>query len=370
MTAARPALSDAQRLAWLRLIRSENVGPVTFRELMSAFGDAAEALEALPELSRRGGRKRALRICPEDEAARELNHARTSGAELRALGEAGYPTQLATLEAPPPLLYTRGRPEIADKPAFAMVGARDASAAGRKVAASIARDLGRRGLVIASGLARGIDTAAHEAALPTGTIAVMAGGIDVIYPPENEKLAAAIAECGLLVTEFAPGLSPRGRDFPRRNRIISGISLGVLVVEAALRSGSRITADFAREQGRKLFAVPGHPLDPRAGGTNQLLKEGARLVTEAGDVVAGLGPLPAVNGPPPASFREPTRPMADATNTERSRIIEALGPAPVGIDDLARLTGAGIREVRVVLMELELAGRLERMGGQRVALRV
>ena len=372
---ARPrrSLTDAQRLAWLRLIRSENVGPVTFREMLNHFGGALEALEALPELSRRGGRSRPLQVCPAAAAERELALAAHAKAKLVALDEPGYPPLLAVIEAPPPLIYVRGRPEILAKPTVAVVGARDASAAGRKLTHRIAADLGAGGVAIGSGLARGIDTAAHEAALPTGTIAVIAGGIDVVYPPENAALHEQIANEGVLIAENAPGLSPRGRDFPRRNRLISGMSLAVLVVEAALRSGSRITADFAREQGRMLFAVPGNPLDPRAGGTNQLIKDGARLVTEAGDVVAGLGTLLAGYSPPPASadiaLSERPLPAISISNPDRSKIVEALGPAPISLDDLIRMTGVGARQVRVALMELELAGRLERLGQQRVALK-
>jgi DNA processing protein len=369
----RRHLTDAQRLAWLRLIRSENVGPVTFREMLNQFGGAAEALEALPELSRRGGRKRALFICPPDQAEQELALGTKANAKLVALDELGYPPLLAVIEAPPPLIYMRGRHEILEQPAIAMVGARDASAAGRKITHRIAADLGAGGVAIASGLARGIDTAAHEAALPTGTIGVIAGGIDVVYPPENAALHEQIANEGVLIAENAPGLSPRGRDFPRRNRLISGISLAVLVVEAATRSGSRITADFAREQGRKIFAVPGNPLDPRAGGTNQLIKDGAGLVTEAGDIVAGLGTLLAGYSPPPASaaiaLSEGPLPAISISSPERNKIVEALGPAPIGLDDLIRMTGMEARQVRVVLMELELAGRVERLGQQRVALK-
>ncbi len=369
----RRSLTDDQRLAWLRLIRSENVGPVTFREMLNHYGGAEQALEALPELSRRGGRGRPIRICPADEAERELQRADRAGARLTALDEHGYPPLLAVIEAPPPLIYLRGRAELLDRPIIAMVGARDASAAGRKITHQIGAALGAGGVVICSGLARGIDTAAHEASLATGTVAVLAGGIDSVYPPENTALHEAIARDGVLIAENAPGLEPRGRDFPRRNRIISGMALAVLVVEAAKRSGSRITADFAKEQGRMVFAVPGNPLDPRAGGTNQLIKEGARLVTEAGDLVAGLGPALAGYRPPPASppnsvAERQSAPMA-VTETDRDCIIEALGPAPIGLDDLVRMTGVGAREVRVVLIELDLAGRIERLGGQRVALK-
>ena len=368
----RRQLTDAQRLAWLRLIRSENVGPVTFRELLNHYGGAVEALEALPDLTRRGGRARPLEICRVADAERELERAAAAKAKLIALDEIGYPPLLAVIDAPPPLLYMRGRPELVDKPIVAMVGARDASAAGRKISHRIAADLGAGGVVIASGLARGIDTAAHEATLATGAIAVLAGGIDIVYPPENSGLHQLIADDGVLFAENAPGLSPRGRDFPRRNRLISGMSLAVLVVEAAIRSGSRITADFAREQGRMIFAVPGNPLDPRAGGTNQLIKEGAKLVTEAGDVVTCLGPLLAGYRPPTISgnlaLSQATLPAAAVRSSDRDKIVEALGPAPIGLDDLIRMTGVEPRQVRVVLVELELAGRVERLGGQRVVL--
>ena len=341
--------------------------------MLNHFGGAVEALEALPELSRRGGRSRPLQVCPAAAAEHELALAAKAKAKLVALDEQGYPPLLAVIEAPPPLIYMRGRPELLAKPTVAVVGARDASAAGRKITHRIAADLGAGGVAIASGLARGIDTAAHEAALPTGTIAVIAGGIDMVYPPENAALHEQIATEGVLIAENAPGLSPRGRDFPRCNRLISGMALAVLVVEAALRSGSRITADFARDQGRMLFAVPGNPLDPRAGGTNQLIKDGARLVTEAGDVVAGLGTLLAGYSPPPASadiaLSERPLPAIAISNPDRNKIVEALGPAPISLDDLIRMTGVEARQVRVVLMELELAGRVERLGQQRVALK-
>ena len=373
---ARPQrqLTDSQRLAWLRLIRSENIGPVTFRDILNQFGGAEIALEALPELSRRGGRGRAIRICPMPEAEEELARGEAAGARLTALDEPGDPPLLAIIEAPPPLLYVMGNNAVLERPVVAIVGARDASAAGRKITHQIAGELGSGGVTIASGLARGIDTAAHDASLPTGTVAVLAGGIDVAYPPENAALHARIASQGVLIAENAPGLEPRGRDFPRRNRLISGMALGVLVVEAALRSGSRITADFAVEQGRQVFAVPGNPLDPRAGGTNQLIKDGARLVTEAADVVRGLGTaLKGFAAPSvPAQIEEPMQalPAATVAQTDRERIIEALGPAPTGLDDLGRMTGLDPRQIRVVLLELDLAGRIERSAGQRFALKL
>lgn len=368
----RRHLTGAQRLAWLRLIRSENIGPVTFREMLNQFGGAEAALEALPELSRRGGRTRALRICTAEDAAKELAAAETAGARLVALDETGYPPLLAIVEAPPPLLYMAGRAGLLDRPTIAIVGARDASAAGRKISGQIARELGAAGMVVASGLARGIDTAAHEGALATGTVAVVAGGIDVSYPPENAALQKRIAAEGVLIAECAPGLEPRGKDFPRRNRLISGMSLGVLVVEAAMRSGSRITADYAREQGRAVFAVPGNPLDPRAGGTNQLLKDGAGLVTGAADILGRFN----LNAAPPAASphlaepdEPPPQPLPAIAQTGRERVLEALGAAPVELDDLVRATGLPVRAVRVVLLELDIAGRLDRSAGLRFALK-
>jgi DNA processing protein len=283
-------LSDRQRLNWLRLIRSENVGPATFRALVNQFGGAEAALDALPALSRRGGRP-SIRVFTEAEAEAELEAAGHAGARLVAMGEKGYPPALSHVDAPPPVLYAKGRLELADGPIIAMVGARNGSAVGQKLTRQLATELGLEGFIIASGLARGIDTAAHLAALERGTIAVLAGGIDIVYPPENADLQRAIGKQGLLLSERSPGFAPRGKDFPRRNRLISGISLGVVVVEAAERSGSLITARFAGEQGREVFAVPGSPLDPRSAGTNNLLKQGACLVTGARDIVEALAPI-------------------------------------------------------------------------------
>ena len=294
-------LTDRQRLSWLRLLRSENVGPATFRALVNQFGGAEAALAELPMLSRRGGRAQSIRVCSEAEAEAELEAARQAGAELVAIGELGYPPALAQIDAPPPLLFVKGKLDLADRPMVAIVGARNGSAIGQKFTRQIATELGLEGFVIASGLARGIDTAAHTASLERGTAAVLAGGIDIVYPPENADLQQAIGEQGLLISERSPGFIPRGKDFPRRNRLISGISLGVLVVEAAERSGSLITARFGGEQGREVFAVPGSPLDPRAAGTNNLLKQGACLVTSARDIVEVLAPILGRRFRPPAN---------------------------------------------------------------------
>ena len=284
-------LSEQQRLNWLRLLRSENVGPVTFRQLINHFGGADKAIEALPHMSKRGGRAKPIKIYSLKDAERELNNAKKIGARLVALGENGYPPLLTQIDAPMPLLYVKGNLELVQHPIISIVGARNGSAIGQKFTRTIASDLAREGFIIASGLARGIDTAAHSASLETGTIAVLAGGLDITYPPENASLQEQIGDRGLLVSECPPGFKPRGQDFPRRNRIISGIAMAVLVIEAASRSGSLVTARFAAEQGREVFAVPGNPLDPRASGTNKLLKDGANFLTHAKDVIDVISPM-------------------------------------------------------------------------------
>ncbi len=289
--AARP-LSDAERVAWLRLIRTENVGPITFMQLLRRFGTAAAALDALPELARRGGRTRPIRICPRAEALREIETTAAAGARLVARGEPDYPQVLATLDDAPPVLALKGEAGLGHRPAVAVVGARNASALGIRFARQIAAELAGRGLIVASGLARGIDRAAHEGALAAGTaggtIAVLGAGIDVAYPAENAELQARIGEEGLLVAEMPTGTQPKPAHFPRRNRIIAGLALGTLVVEAALQSGSLITARLALEQGREVFAVPGSPLDPRCRGTNDLIRQGATLAEGADDVLRVL----------------------------------------------------------------------------------
>lgn len=369
-------LDDAERLACLRLIRSSQVGPVTFRELINHFGGAANALKALPSFARRAGR--AVEICPEEDAVAELRAARKVGARPVFTIEPGYPPALAAVDAPPPLLYVKGRPELLAAPCVAIVGSRQASAAGTKLSRLFARELAESGLVIVSGLARGIDAAAHEASLAYGTVAVLAGGVDIIYPPEHETLQARIGEEGCLLTEQPPGFVPRAKDFPRRNRLISGISLGVIVIEAARRSGTLVTARFAGEQGREVFAVPGHPLDPRAEGTNQLLKSGATLVTEARDVLDVLAPQLARQHkgltedrlasftPEPAPEPQTTR-ASEPGDRERERVLAALGPNPIDIDEVVRATALDAREVRIVLMELDLAGEIARHGSQMVS---
>src|SRR6266700_185347 len=362
-------LTEAQRIDWLRLIRSDNVGPRTFRSLINHFGGARAALERLPDLARRGGAARPGRICSEDNARAELAASKKLGVSLVASGEAGYPPRLATLDDAPPLLGVRGAAATAMRPMIAIVGSRNASGAGLKFASQLARDLGAAGFVIVSGLARGIDQSAHRATVQSGTVAVLAGGHDKIYPPEHEDLLGALIEAGgVAISEMPLGHVPRARDFPRRNRLISGCALGVVVVEAAHRSGSLITARMAAEQGREVFAVPGSPLDPRAAGTNDLIKQGATLVTHAADVIQAVAPI--MERPLASSFREHDGdPLApDPQSDERERIVSLLGPAPILIDDLIRMAATSPAIVRAVLLELELAGRLERQGGGLVAL--
>jgi DNA processing protein len=362
-------LTDTDRLDRLRLIRSDNVGPRTFRSLLAHFGSAGLALQRLPDLARRGGAARPMRICSEADARAELAASRKLGIDLLAPGEAGYPSRLATLDDAPPLLGVRGATETLMRPVIAIVGSRNASAAGLKFSIQLARDLGDAGFVIISGLARGIDQSAHHASIASGTIAVLAGGHDRIYPSEHEDLLAAIIDSkGAAISEMPLGHEPRARDFPRRNRLISGAAVGVVVIEAAHRSGSLITARRAAEQGREVFAVPGSPLDPRAAGTNDLIKQGAALVTSAADVIQAIEPI--LERPIALSLREDDGdPLAsDPEAGERERIINLLGPSPVLIDDLIRLSGASPSIVRTVLLELQLAGRLQRQRGGLVSM--
>lgn len=364
-------LTDEQRIDWLRLIRTENVGPRTFRTLINQFGGAGRAIKRLPELARRGGRA-SLGVPSRAEAEAEIAASARLGVFFVAIGEADYPPRLRETDDAPPLLAVRGRASALTQAAVAIVGARNASAAGTRFTATLARELGEAGFVIVSGLARGIDSAGHRASLATGTIAVLAGGHDKIYPPEHADLLAEIVKSGAAVSEMPLGWEPRARDFPRRNRIIAGAALGVVIVEAAERSGSLITARLALEAGREVFAVPGSPVDPRAGGTNRLLKQGATIVTSAADVIEALTPI--LGRPqPPSPAREPQpeeKPIepAAADDALRARIAGLLGPAPVAIDDLVRESGAQPGAVQIVLLELELAGRLERHGGGLVSL--
>jgi DNA processing protein len=338
--------------------------------LVNHFGGARAALEALPTLARRGGGAASPQIYSRAEAEREIAAAHRLGVAFVAIGEPDYPRRLQMIDDAPPLLALRGHWAALTQPLVAIVGSRNASAAGIKLTQRFARGLGEAGFAVVSGLARGIDAAAHRASLASGTVAVLAGGHDRVYPAEHQELLDAILPAGVALSEMPFGWEPRARDFPRRNRLISGLSLGVVIVEAAKRSGSLITARLALEQGREVFAIPGSPLDPRAEGTNGLIKQGATPVTEAADVIAVLQPimgaeLPAREPEPPGG--EPLydeEPAAD----ERTRIIALLSPVPVSIDDLVRLSRSSPRVVRIVLLELEIAGRLERHGGGLVSL--
>ncbi|QEE39776.1 MULTISPECIES: DNA-processing protein DprA [unclassified Methylobacterium] len=395
-------LSDAQRLDWLRLIRTEGVGPRSFRSLINRFGGAAAALEALPSLTGRQGKRiePPSRMQAEDEVAALAR----LGGRLLATGEPDFPRLLQVTDAAPPLIALRGDPRILARPAIAIVGSRNASTAGLAFTERLARGLGESGLAVVSGLARGIDARAHKASLHTGTVAVMAGGQDRIYPASHAALVDAIlGEGGAVLAEMPIGWDARGRDFPRRNRIISGLAYGTIVVEAARRSGSLITARYALEQNREVFAVPGSPLDLRAEGTNDLIRQGATLVADIDHVLAVIGPI-IDRGPDPDAAPARDRPdfaeqpdfwdeidldrRADLLNDstrmaagpdapavepeeptdDRQRIIALLGPCPIGTDELARSAGVGARVVQTVLLELELDGRIERHGSGAVSL--
>jgi len=337
---------------------------------MNHFGGARAALEALPKLARRGGGSGSPQVYSRGQAERELAAAEKLGVAFVAIGEADYPRRLQAIDDAPPLLAVRGHRATLAFPSVAVVGSRNASAAGLKLTQQIARGLGEAGFATVSGLARGIDAAAHRASLDTGTVAVLAGGHDRVYPPEHAELIDAILPTGVAVTEMPFGWEPRARDFPRRNRLISGLSLGIVIVEAAKRSGSLITARLALEQGREVFAVPGSPLDPRAEGTNGLLKQGATPVTDAADIVSALRPIMGLDLPAqePEISHQDTREGLEPDAGERSQVMTLLSPAPVSIDDLIRLSKASPRAVRTVLLELEIAGRLERHGGGLVSL--
>jgi len=357
------ALSRQARLNWLRLARTENVGPVTFAQLIGRYGDASAALAALPELARRGGRSSSPRTPSIAEAERELEAGERLGARLIAGCEPDFPPLLAAVDPPPPLIWARGRTELLAQPGVGIVGARIASAAGQRFARSLAKDVGEAGYVIVSGMARGVDGAAHEGALPTGTIAVLGGGVNDIYPPEHAGLYARLIEQGCVISESPPGMRAQARDFPRRNRLISGLSLAVVVVEAELRSGSLITARLAGEQGREVLAVPGSPLDPRARGTNDLIRQGAALCEGAEDVLRAIAAMSQLREPERAPFGR--APIDGAGNDAAlcERLADLVSPTPVSRDDLVRLTGAPTAAVYAALMELSLAGRVELLAG-------
>lgn len=365
-------LSDAERLDWLRLIRTETIGPITFARLVDRFGSPGRAIEALPQLAAKAGRRGGLKPASRTDAEAELAQASDRGMRLIARCEADYPKPLAAIPDAPPVIYVRGHAPLFAKPAVAVIGARNASGAGRKMARVLAEGLGAAGVVVVSGLARGIDGAAHEAALKTGTIAVVAGGADVVYPPEHDQLTAAIAAQGAILSEQPPGTQPTARDFPRRNRLISGLSRGVIVVEAAARSGTLITARFALEQGREVFAVPGSPLDPRCQGANRLIREGATLVETAEDV---LDVLAQQN----RAAREPAHDLftwsgdmnPDPADIARIRadVRTLLSFTPAHRDEILREADAPPALVIDALIDLVLAGEAEEHSGGRFALK-
>lgn len=359
-------LPAAERFSRLRLARTDQVGPVTFQQLLERFGSAERALEALPDLIRRGG-AHGYAIPPVERIETEIAAGERLGARLIVLGDADYPDMLAAVDPPPPLLWTLGDASLMARPCIAVVGARIASAGGQRIARGLAQQLGEAGHVVVSGLARGIDAAAHTGALPTGTVAVLGGGVDDIYPPDNADLYAQVAEQGCVVSESPVGARAQAKDFPRRNRIISGLSRGVIVVEAELRSGSLITARLAGEQGRDVFAVPGSPLDPRSRGPNELLRQGAILCEGLEDVERAFSTLRTLREPGPDNPFEGAPDEIEAALIER--VAALLSPTPTPRDELARALGLPIGTVAAALLELNLAGRAELLPGGLAAAR-
>lgn len=354
------------RIARLRLIRTPTIGPITYRQLLARFGSAEAAIAALPDLAARGG-GRAPRVVEAATVEREIAAAEQHGARYLFLDDADYPPLLAALDNAPAALTVRGDLALARTTVVAMVGARNASAAACRFARGLAAELGREGVVVVSGLARGLDTAAHQGSLAAGTIGVIASGIDIAFPPENRELQEAVATQGLLIAEQPPGMEPLARNFPHRNRIIAGLAVGTVVVEAAPKSGSLITARLANEAGRDVMAVPGSPLDPRAQGCNQLIRDGATLVQSAADILETIRPIDA------RMVRSPAQgfgaaPAAEPDDAGRRRVAGLLGPVPVAIDEVIRQSGLPAAAVATILLELELAGRLERHAGGRVSL--
>ena len=351
-------LPPAERFARLRLARTDRIGPVAFTQLLTRYGSAERALAALPDLARKSG---AASVPPPAEAVeRELATGQQIGARLVVLGDPDYPAMLEALDPPPPILWTRGRTELLNRPSVAVVGARIASAGGQRIARGLAQQLGQVGHVVVSGLARGIDAAAHEGALATGTVAVLGGGVDDIYPAEHADLYARIVDQGCVVSESPVGARAQARDFPRRNRIISGLSRGVVVVEAEIRSGSLITARLAAEQGRDVFAVPGSPLDPRARGPNELLRQGAVLCEGIEDIERAFDTLRTLRAPapPPLIFDE-----GAADPAFLDRVAALLSPTPTPRDEIARALDAPVGRVAAALLELSLTGRAELLPG-------
>jgi len=372
----KPALqaNEKEKLEWLRLSRTENVGPITFYKLIDRYGTAAKALEALPELAKKGGRKKPLVAPPIDAIEKEYAKLKKIGGDLVCAHEKDYPIALAATDDAPPVLSYLGHLNLLKPPCLGIVGARNASLNGRRFAQKLAKELGEAGQIIVSGLARGIDTAAHEGALKTGTIAVVAGGVDVVYPRENQKLYEQIIDYGLILAESPLGMEPIARHFPKRNRIVSGISSGVIVMEATIKSGSLITARMAAEQGRDVYAVPGYPLDPRAQGPNKLIQDGAVLVQRADDILKKLIDFSGGNFLNDNNFQaiedDIATPQYDESQTEsvKNLLLQNMSQLPVGIDELSRACHVSIPAMQMALLELELAGRLNRLPGNRVVL--
>ena len=372
-TPPKTYLTENQKLAWLRLIRSENVGPATFKRLINRYGNVDAALNALPELAARGGAAKPIKICPVADAEAELEKLYKIGGHIIGLGEPDYPPLLAHATNAPPILSGLGEAKFDLRKSIAIVGARNASAAGMALTRQLAAELGQNGYAIISGLARGIDSAAHTASLHSGTVAVFAGGIDFVYPEQNRDLAKSIVDNGgLLVTEMPFGVRPIARDFPRRNRIVAGMSLGVLVIEAAVRSGSLITARLANEQNRDVMAIPGFPLDPRAAGGNKLIRDGATLVRNVDDILEEITTFELAQ---PNLFQEDVDDhfldwdMDDAP-TANQEVLSALSHTPIAIDEIIRATALPAQAVQMVLLDLEIAGRIERSTGQLVNIKL
>jgi DNA processing protein len=367
------ALPLSEKLNWLRLSRTENVGPITFYRLVERYASAAQALEALPELSKRGGRKKPLVAPKIAEIEAEYERLQKNGGDIVTAMCPEYPLALSAIDDAPPILSYLGDITLAQKSCLGMVGARNASLNGKKLASRLAADLGKQDQIIVSGLARGIDTAAHNGALERGTIAVVAGGIDIVYPPENQGLFEQIREKGLILAESKLGQQPFAASFPRRNRIVSGLSKAVIVVEATTRSGSLITARMAGEQGRDVMAVPGSPIDPRAQGPNHLIREGATLIRDAADVMeiirsfAGNGMREPIYSVP--YHLGPSEIIEDVSEKTKNEVIDQLSYSPIAVDELIRSCQLSIPALQTILLELELAGRVQRLPGNAVSLR-
>ena len=369
----RQDLSEGEKLDWLRLSRAENVGPITFYRLIEYYGSARAALDALPELAKRGGRKKPLIAPPQSHVEKEMEALYHFGGKIITAACKDYPLALGAIDDAPPIISVAGNTSLLNQSCVGIVGARNASINGKKFAAKLAKELGEQKQIIVSGLARGIDTAAHEGALDSGTIAVVAGGIDVIYPEENTALFNRIKESGLIIAESPFGQKPFAQSFPKRNRIVAGLSKGVIVIEATMRSGSLITARLAGEQGRDVYAVPGHPLDPRAAGPNHLIREGATLIRSTQDIMECLmdfsgsamrepyAPSPSLAPPPVDKQEEPPENGHDL-------VITNLSFTPISVDELLRSCHLSIGILQTVLLDLELAGRIKRLPGNRVSL--